>query len=93
VPGHEVQSHQQQFAAVDRHTDPDKIPPFLSLLAALNKSKPYYQLGIILDKQGRVLVTTADSGVGTSRVDREYFKEAMRGKWDNKNPGIHKRHL
>jgi len=60
--------------------DPDKIPPFLSMLAALSKSKPYYQLGIILNKQGRVLATTASSGVGSSRADRAYFKEAMQGK-------------
>jgi len=60
--------------------DPARTPPFLSLLAALSKSKPYYQFSIILDKQGRVLVSTAGSGVGSNRADRDYFKEAMQGK-------------
>ena len=61
-------------------TNPANLPPFLSMLAALSKSKPYYQLGIILNKEGRVLATTASSGVGSSRADRAYFKEAMQGK-------------
>ena len=60
--------------------DASKIPPFLSMMGALSKSKPYYQLGIILDKNGIVLATTASAGMGSSRADRSYFKEAMQGK-------------
>ena len=60
--------------------DPEKIPPFLSILEALRKSKPYYQLGIILDKQGKVLASTMGGGVGSSRADRDYFKQSMQGK-------------
>jgi len=59
--------------------DPEKIPPFLEFLSALSKSKPYYQLAIILDKTGIVLASTAGSGVGDSRGDRAYFKSAMQG--------------
>ena len=61
-------------------TDPSKIPPFLEFLSALSKSKPYYQLAIILDKTGTVLVSTTGTGAGDSRGDRVYFKEAMQGK-------------
>ena len=61
-------------------TDTGKIPPFMEMLAALRKSKPYYQLGVILDKQGTILVNTAGSGVGQGRGDRVYFKEAMQGR-------------
>jgi methyl-accepting chemotaxis protein len=60
--------------------DPDKIPPFLALLKALCKDKPYYQLGTILDKMGIVLASTAGAGMGENRSDRTYFKEMMQGK-------------
>jgi len=61
-------------------SDPEKISPFLALLKALCKDKPYYQLGTILDKKGTVLATTAGEGVGGTRGDRAYFKEMMQGK-------------
>ena len=69
--------------------DSGKIPPFLSILGAMSKSKPYYQLGIILDKQGAVVACTpgpagdsvmAARAVGQSRADRDYYKEAIQGK-------------
>ncbi len=60
--------------------DPSKVAPFVALLRDLAGSKPYFSLGSILDTKGIVLATTADSGVGTSRADREYFRQAMQGR-------------
>ena len=65
---------------VVRDPEPGKMSLFIELLTALSKSKPYYQLAVLLDKKGVVLANTAGSGVGDNRGDRAYFKEAMQGK-------------
>jgi len=70
----------QAREVLNNPADPDKIPPFLLILTELSKRKPYYQLGALLDKQGIILATTANTGLGTTRGDRAYFTEAMQGR-------------
>ena len=60
--------------------DLGKVPPFLEIFSELRKNKPYYQIGVLLDRQGIIVATTANAGLGESRGDRGYFKEAMQGK-------------
>jgi methyl-accepting chemotaxis protein len=51
-------------------------------LAVIHNSRNYYQSVTLLDANGTIVASSLPAGIGGKRGDRDYFKEAMAGRYD-----------
>jgi methyl-accepting chemotaxis protein len=75
----------RQIASVLTDTPPQgdaSVGAINDQLAAIQKSRDYYQSVTLANAEGIVVASSAPSGIGGKRGDRDYFKAAIDGRYD-----------